>query len=345
MSLTITTSPPQTLSLQMEATEEKLPDPSPHQLQQSQLQPHPALPIPPSMPLRQDRFHITLDAWALLALSTVLVLAMHSISRPVLDIVVLSIPLGLLAHNDYLNFLKLGPGGTPPTPAGWARLTFYRLFTLKDPFRAPRPEEGVKPATGILTATTAAAAGGDGDGDGHVKAGGLPYRPGPRPSVAGLAPQRQLDQHGCSSASARLRASLAALATQRPADFVTATSCLEKHGLALFARKPVNVCGNGEVCHVHNTDRSMHLNLHPEDIREVLEKGWGQRHPMSWERGDGWLGGMGVMVEAPLPRTFVMIYAPRNDEDLRVIARIIEAAIWYTTAERTELELVPETSL
>jgi hypothetical protein len=34
-----------------------------------------------------------------------------------------------------------------------------------------------------------------------------------------------------------------------------------------------------------------------------------------------------------------------DDEDLRVIARIIEAAIWYTTAERTELELVPESAV
>ncbi|KAL2124740.1 hypothetical protein VTJ04DRAFT_1105 [Mycothermus thermophilus] len=320
MSVTIT-EPPKTLSLKM-GIEEKPPHPQPGG-NNHPLLPHPALPLPPDMALRQDRFRITLDGWALLTLSAVLVVGMHFVSRPVLDVVLLSLPLGLLAHNDYLNFLKLGPGGTPPTPAGWARLTFYRLFTLRDPLRAPEADPAQKPSTGILSSS-------------------LPYRPGPRPNVAGLAPQRQLDQHGAAGPSSRLRASLAALAARRPADFVTATSCVEKHGLALFARRPVNVHGNGEVVHVHNADRSMHMNLHPDDIREVCEKGWGERHPMAWEKGkdNGWWA-----VQAPLPRTFTMIYAPRNDEDLRVIARIIEAAIWYTTAERTELELVPESAV
>jgi hypothetical protein len=64
------------------------------------------------------------------------------------------------------------------------------------------------------------------------------------------------------------------------------------------------------VVHVHNADRSMHMNLHPDDIREVCEKGWGERHPMAWERGkdNGWWA-----VQAPLPRTFTMIYAPRSE--------------------------------
>jgi len=46
----------------------------------------------------------------------------------------------------------------------------------------------------------------------------------------------------------------------------------------------------------------MHMNLHPDDIKEVLEKGWGQRHPMAWK---GW-------VRSPVPTTFTMIYAPRG---------------------------------
>jgi hypothetical protein len=248
-----------------------------------------------NMVIRQDPFYITLDASALLAVSILLVLGMHFIDRPVLEFLIISVPVSLLVHNDYHNFLKLGPGGTPPTPSGYARLTWYRLFTLRDPFSAPPADPSQKPAAGILSQ--------------------LPYRPGPRPVVAGLAPQRQLNQHGSLESYNRLRAAIEALTTTTPGSisgnsgpkkFVTATSCLEKHGFALFARHPLNVCGNGEVCHIHSSDRSLHLNLHPDDIKEVLEKGWGQRHPMAWE---GW-------VRSPVPRTFTMIYAPRGESSL-----------------------------
>jgi hypothetical protein len=236
-----------------------------------------------NMVIRQDPFYITLDASALLAVSVLLVLGMHFIERPVLEFMIVLVPVSLLIHNDYLNFLKLGPGGTPPTPSGYARLTWYRLFTLRDPFSPPPCDPTQKPPTGILSR--------------------LPYRPGPRPNVAGLAPQRQLNQHGSLPAYNRLRATLEALGARTPQKFGTATSCLEKHGFALFARHPLNVCGNGEVCHIHTSDRSMHMNLHPDDIKEVLEKGWGQRHPMAWK---GW-------IRSPVPTTFTMIYAPRGE--------------------------------
>jgi hypothetical protein len=244
-----------------------------------------------NMVIRQDPFSITLDASALLAVSVLLVLGMHFTERFVLEFLIMLVPVALLIHNDYLNFLKLGPGGTPPTPKGYATLTWYRLFTVRDPLTPPPRDPAQQPPSGILA--------------------DLPYRPGPRPSVAGLAPQRQLNQHGSPQAYARLRGALEALSARLPAQFVTATSCLEKHGFALFARHPVNVCGNGEVCHIHtHSDRSLHLNLHPDDIREVLAKGWGQRHPFAWGSGSARWWGLGV--KSPLPTTYVMVYAPRG---------------------------------
>lgn len=263
--------------------------------------------------IRQDPFYVTLDASALLALSVLLVLGMHFIEHLVLEFLIIAVPLCLLVHNDYLNFLKLGPGGTPPTPAGYARLTWYRLFTLRDPFTPPPPDDTIQtPRKGILPLCP------------------LPYRPGPRPTVAGLAPQRQLNQHGSLDAYTRLRAALENLCQKHPKMLVTGTSCLEKHGFALFARHPLNVCGNGEIVHIHTSDRSMHLNLHPDDIGEILKKGWGQRHPMAWK---GW------WVRAPLPTTFTMIYAPRDGNDLPNVCKIIESAIWYVIAEKVEITL------
>lgn len=255
-----------------------------------------------NMVIRQDPFSMTLDANALLAGSLFLLMGMHLVPRALLESSILAVPILLLIRNDYQNFLRLGPGGTPPTLAGYARLAWFRLFILRDPF-SPPPSSGVsRPAAGILPPRN------------------LPYRPGPRPTVAGLAPQRQLNQHGSHGSFTALKRTLTALAARYPDRFGTATSCIEKHGFALFARHPVNVCGNGEVCHIHNSDRSMHMNLHPDDIAEVLGKGWGQRHPMAWGKSPrrqfeegrrGWWSPM--RVQSPLPETFVLVYSPRGE--------------------------------
>lgn len=268
--------------------------------------------------IHQDPLSLTLDTFTLLSISALLLFGLHFIDRPVLSILILLTPLSLLIHNDYLNFLKLGPGGTPSTPSGYIRLTFYRLFTLRDPFSLPPTHsqsqsqtqcsseiKPVHPPHGILA--------------------NLPYRPGPRPTVAGLAPQRQLNQHCPLPIYHRLHAALSLLASQSPTKFTTATSSLEKHGFALFARHPATKPyhnANGEVCHVHaSTDRSLHLNLHPEDIREVLEKGWGERHPLALDsKGEGsrWETGLGLgvrlgLVRSLAPWTFCMVYAPRGE--------------------------------
>lgn len=267
------------------------------------------LPSAVNMVIRQDPFTITLDAHALLAGSLFLLMGMHFLPRLLLESSILAVPIFLLLKNDYQNFLRLGPGGTPPTLAGYARLTWLRLFVLRDPFSPPQSSSSSlsRPRSGILALQRS-----------------LPYRPGPRPTVAGLAPQRQLNQHGSTAAFVALKATLTRLAAQYPEKFGTATSCLEKHGFALFSRHPVNVCGNGEVVHIHNSDHSMHLNLHPDDIAEVLAKGWSQRHPLAWgrppARGEataeadekkGWLPWM--RANSPLPETFVLVYAPRGE--------------------------------
>ncbi|EQK97370.1 hypothetical protein OCS_06917 [Ophiocordyceps sinensis CO18] len=122
------------------------------------------------------------------------------------------------------------------------------------------------------------------------------------------------------------------LSARSPLYFGTERSCLEKHGLALFARHPLQTNCQGEICHVHDSDHSMHMCLHPDDIREVLRKGWGQMHPLARA---GWL------VQMPVSQDFVMVYAPRNEQELQETYKIIEAAIWYTLAETVELDTLP----
>jgi len=237
-----------------------------------------------NMVIRQDPFSVTLDAGTLLVISVLLVFGMHLLQRFILECLILTVPAILLIRNDYLNFLKLGPGGTPPTFVGYARLLWYRLFALRDVFSAPSADRTRSPSAGILK--------------------GLPYRPGPRPIVAGLAPQRQLNQMGQKECYNALLQAIAAAAEQHSHRLSTGTSFFEKHGFALFARHPVNVHGHGEICHIHESEKSMHMSLHPDDIKEVLEKGWGERHPLAFS-GSGW-------VQAPIPATFCLVYAPRG---------------------------------
>ncbi|KAM9884041.1 hypothetical protein VDGL01_01846 [Verticillium dahliae] len=285
----------------------------------------------------QKPVSVTLDGPTICALTLLLVCLVHCVETPLAECLIVSVPLLLLIHNDYNNFLGLGPGGTPPTFQGYARIAWLRLWALRDPFTPPDPDPtpGRLPTRGRLLVGTNSApsrtSSVHGSSSNNTNVDALPYRPGPRPVVAGIAPQRQLDQHGAKPQYRALRRTLEHLAARRPGRFGTARSCLEKHGLGLFARHPVNVTCNGEVCHVHDSDHSLHMTLHPDDIAEVLRKGWGQRHPLARK---GWFGAM------PVPEEFLMVYAPRDDQELQIVCRIIEAAIWYVTAESEQIEVL-----
>lgn len=93
------------------------------------------------------------------------------------------------------------------------------------------------------------------------------------------------------------------LGNRSPLKFGTERSCVEKHGLALFAKHALRTNCQGEIVHVHDSDHSMHMCLHPDDIGEVLDKGWGQMHPLARK---GWF------LQMPVAANFVMIYAPRS---------------------------------
>lgn len=217
-------------------------------------------------------------------------------------------PLPLIVINDFKAFLSLGPGGTPSTFTGYLKISCLRLCAISDPFSPPYIKDltGLYPQHGLLAASRKC----------------LPARQGPRPQVCGIAPQRQVDQYGDVESYRRFR-NILLKAGRVDARLKTGTSCFEKQGLALFAQLPVNNTCNGEICHVHDSDKSFHLNLHPEDAKVVLDEGWGQRHPLA---DGGWFGRC-------VPREFTMIYAPRDELELEVVLDIVDAAGWWVTGE------------
>ncbi|KAH6712132.1 hypothetical protein BKA61DRAFT_633570 [Leptodontidium sp. MPI-SDFR-AT-0119] len=222
-------------------------------------------------------------------------------------------PLLWIIHHDYKKFQSLGPGGTPSTFFGYLKVTILRLFALSDPYTPAISSEPIQTTRKYCQCIQP----------------NLPDRIGQRPQVAGITPQRQLNQPGCRRTYQSLRRSLECFALNYEDVLEVGTSCFEKNGLALFARNPVTSTCRGEICHVHHSDRSMHMSLHPDDAKVVLQKGWGQRHPLA--RG-GWMS-------AYVPREFVMVYAPRDQTELYIICQIIEAAASWVSGERLEMRV------
>jgi hypothetical protein len=71
-----------------------------------------------------------------------------------------------------------------------------------------------------------------------------------------------------------------------------------------------------EFAHIHPMpDGSLHAAVPPEVAQEAVEKGWAEQHPVAR---------MGY-----IPQNVVMIYAPRNAEEIEVVAGLVVEAYRY----------------
>ncbi|PNS19893.1 hypothetical protein CAC42_7860 [Sphaceloma murrayae] len=210
-----------------------------------------------------------------------------------------------VTYLDYHAFIALGPGGTPSTVQGYLKLKLLSLFRLRNTLAPPKIPSSLPDQSGYLSNRT------------------LPHRVGPRPTVSGLAPQRQIDSFATAKSYEKTTAAINDLARTTPGLKIT-LSPFEKHSDALVATKPVhNRKRGGEVCHVHPSDGSLHLTLHPADVALCIERGWGERHPLA--RG-GWMTRF-------VPETFVMVYAPRTGLEVQTVLDIVEASVWWVGGE------------
>lgn len=101
---------------------------------------------------------------------------------------------------------------------------------------------------------------------------------------------------------------------------------MERHTDAMWllddiARAPEAVQVKGELSHIHGEgDHSLHVVLSPSDAKEVIDAGWGQRHPFA-----GFTPFGGAIVN--LPATYMHVYAPRNQEEIDVVMEIVRAGM------------------
>lgn len=213
--------------------------------------------------------------------------------------------LGKEAYQDYLRWVALGIGGLPHTLEGYRTVKRIGL-QMKDPLDIRRIAGEIGKPGDIKTLFN------------------LPKRNGAKPTIAPFAvPHRQMDQHNDTLIRNLQKKIFDAQVADKASDLVYKTSYLERNNAGIFLRdsaagNPTIVAvSHAEVGHIHPSDGSMHIILSPSDTKEVIEKGWGELH--------------GLAGEGRAAKTYMMIYAPRNEMELEITKKILLAGVKYAT--------------
>lgn len=195
---------------------------------------------------------------------------------------------------DYRDWIELGEGGIPHGVPGWLAVSALRVVASKDVFRTSGYPD-----------------------DPQSRLANLPMRRGDRPPVARHPiPHREADGNCSPEMLQRLNEMIDRVVDQQASAAELRTSEYEKHHDALFIQNAAERGDSrtGEIAHVHDPQGSLHVHCSPEDARYVIERGWGELHPLA-------VRGLG------LPKSYLLLYRPRDDEDFAAIETIVQAAV------------------
>jgi phospholipase/carboxylesterase len=152
-----------------------------------------------------------------------------------------------------------------------------------------------------------------------LPAGQLHHRSGSRPEVSWSIPQEQRSDNSPSDLQEELFRRLEALP-----DVTSGPSAISVPGARGFMVDPSAgpldaflVPRVGEFAHLHpGYDGSLHVALPPALARDAVEKGWAVAHPLAGIR---------------LARGMVMLYGPRDREELEVVLALATSSHSYAT--------------
>ena len=202
----------------------------------------------------------------------------------------------LWAARDYAQWRSLGAGGLPANVRGWLTMTRLRL----------RAVDGID-VSPIVTSSA------------DDWRGWTTVRPrvGAKPRVSPYpVPHRQLTQLPGEVVREALRQAFDGAVAEHATEVEYALSHFEKRHPAIRRRSGAMPPSYGEIAHIHPSDHSMHMILGPADAVAAIQAGWGERHGLA-----------GIALS--LPVNYVMIYAPRDADDLAAIKQLLEAAIRF----------------
>jgi Family of unknown function (DUF5519) len=158
----------------------------------------------------------------------------------------------------------------------------------------------------------------------------FPARPGPVPTVTEHEPQEQLDQLGPEEVWDELEHRASALPGVTERD-----SAISVKGARAFWLDQELVKGpedsliiEHEFAHIHpRPDSSWHLQLPYELALLTVSAGWGRIHTVVW-LGDA-------------PANSMMLYSPRNEEEMEVIWSLVEESYRYATGQPQRFKIEP----
>lgn len=146
----------------------------------------------------------------------------------------------------------------------------------------------------------------------------LGERRGPRPRTTETNPHTQLDQQPAPADAVGLRDALARLLFALP-DVIEGPSAVSVPGARALWLPPEAARGprtaflvGTEFAHLHpSPDGSLHAALPPLLAGEAVDKGWAEVHPVAR---------LGL-----IPLNVVMLYAPRDEDEVEVVADLVRA--------------------
>ena len=164
--------------------------------------------------------------------------------------------------------------------------------------------------------------------DNHLRI--FPERPGPEPTITNEEPQEQLDQLGPEEVWDELVRRANELPGVSEHDSVISVKGARAFWLDKEAIKGPqdSLIMETEFAHIHpRPDSSWHLQLPHELTVLAISAGWGRIHSVVWF-GDA-------------PANSMMLYSPRNTEEMEVVWSLVEESYRYATGQPQQFKIEP----
>lgn len=150
----------------------------------------------------------------------------------------------------------------------------------------------------------------------------LPLRSGQMPETTDRLPHSQLTQHGPDDVIKKLHEwcfSLVNVANRPSGISVPGSRALVMHDGVECNHQAFMIGREFAHIHPHPDSGSMHVMLQPKDALEVTQKGWGEDHYL--------------VTQGHFPLGLVLIFSPRDDEELETVKLIVKSSYEFATGE------------
>lgn len=139
-------------------------------------------------------------------------------------------------------------------------------------------------------------------------------RAGPRPTTTPTNPHTQLDQNAPPALQERVfQAASAMTGVVVGPSAVSVPGARAFHLPACAAPAQAGFMVDREFAHLHpSRDGSLHMALPPDVVDAAIANGWAERHPLAGRYG--------------LPTNIVMVYGPRDEDELAVVVDLVRAS-------------------